>query len=148
MAHRRRLGLLLPAQYHSAATASVPAWPGDDGGACGEVTTHVLAVKGLVEDNDGISVEGASVILEDRGWNPGDVLGSGTTDENGVFQLDNLTVTGVEDCWGTMLDYVLVAEKGEARAEKEINTQLYNAVIDDSGMADVSAFPIVLGAGD
>ena len=116
----------------------------DDQGACGSVSTEIMAVRGIVEREDGAPLEGVSVLLEDRGWNPGTTLGASTTDEEGRFLLENLTITDVENCWGSMLDYVLVASQGAQTAEKEINTQLYNAIIDASMEADVSSFPIVL----
>ena len=39
----------------------------DDGGACGEITTHQLSVSGLVHTADGQTVAAADVRLEDRG---------------------------------------------------------------------------------
>lgn len=120
----------------------------DDPGACGAVSTEIMAVRGIVETDGGIGIEGVTVILEDRGWNPGTTLGTVTTDEEGMFFLENLTITDVENCWGSMLDYVLVASLDAQTAEKEINTQLYNAIIDSSLEADVSAFPLVLSDSD
>ena len=120
----------------------------DDQGACGEVSTQTMIVRGLVENSQGVGLEGISVILEDRGWNPGTTLGTATTDAQGAFVLENLTITDVENCWGSLLDYVLVATQADNAAEKEINTQLYNSIIDGSLDADVSAIPLVLSAGN
>jgi len=114
------------------------------GGACGAVTEHVMEVAGLVEDSAGNVVIAANVRLEDRGWEPGTVLGEGITDSGGSFSLTELNVTGVEDCWGVLLDYVLVAESNGKTGEKQINHQLFNAVVDGSMNADLSSFPIVI----
>ena len=120
----------------------------DDGGACGDVTTHSLAVTGRVELSSGDPADTVDVWLEDRGWNPGTTLGQGTTDSSGAFTLENLTITGVEDCWATLLDYVIVSESEGLRGEKEINHQLYNAIEAGEEVADVSALPIVLESSD
>ena len=132
----------------AACGSSDPTDTGDtDGqGACGEVSTEVMSVRGLVEDEQGLGFEGVTVRLEDRGWNPGATLGTAITDGQGQFVLEEVTITDVENCWGSMLDYVLVATHEESTAEKEINTQLYNAILDASLEADVSAIPLVLSS--
>ena len=58
--------------------------------------------------------------------------------------MSSLAITSVEDCWGTLLDYVLVAESGELYGEKQVNQQLFNAIDDGSMSADASMFPIVV----
>lgn len=115
----------------------------DEGGACGSVSTHVLSVAGVVQFMDGTAASGVNVRLDDRGWNPGSVLAEGVSLE-GEFNLDSAEITSVEECWGTLLDYVLVASLEGYQGEKEINTQLFNAIRDGESTADVSAIPIVL----
>jgi hypothetical protein len=109
-------------------------------GACGEVDNFDASVFGMVTDG-GAPVEGATVVLEDRGWEPTTDMGSATTNAKGTFTINAPGLTSVEDCWGTLLDYVLVAEKGAKKGEKSINSQLHTAY-DTDGSADVSAFPV------
>ncbi len=116
----------------------------DDGGACGEISRHAVSVVGLVQTEDGAPAVASNVRLEDRGWEPGTVLGDSLAGDDGSFRLENAEITNVENCWGTLLDYVLVAESGELYGEKEINQQLYNAILDGESTADVSAIPIVV----
>lgn len=116
-----------------------------DGGACGDVSTHTLSLWGLVHDASGAPVQGASVRLEDRGWNDGDVLGEGTSGADGSFLLEDLEVTSVEDCWGTMLSYWVVAEEGERSGEEQVNVWLYTAIDEGSASADASTVPVVIG---
>jgi hypothetical protein len=115
----------------------------DTGGACGAVTTWNVTVIGAVEDAAG-AVSGASVRLEDRGWTIGDVLGDATTDADGRFTLEATGVTSVEGCWGTVLDYRLVAEEGGRSGEDKVNSALFDAIDSGSLEADVSEFPIQL----
>lgn len=114
-----------------------------DQGACGEVSEWVLTLHGAVEGPTG-AYEGATVVLEDRGWSPGTELGEATTGADGRFTMDGLQVTSVERCWGTLLDYVVVATDGDMSGEKGVNTYLYDAIDDGSLVADASAFPVDL----
>ena len=116
----------------------------DDGGACGEISTHTLSIVGLVERADGSPVVESVVRLEDRGWEPGTILGVAATEESGAFRIEAAQITSVENCWGTLLDYVLVAEAEDLSGEKEINQQLYNAIADGNDTADVSMIPITV----
>ena len=113
-------------------------------GACGAVSEHTMVVTGRVQGTDGEFLGAADIRLEDRGWEPGTVLGETTTDGDGSFELPDLEITGVEGCWGILLDYVLVAELEGLTGEKEINHQLFNAIEDGSLAVDVSAFPIMI----
>jgi hypothetical protein len=114
-----------------------------DPGACGEVTTHDVSVLGAVTSG-GAPAVGAAVRLEDRGWNVGDVLGEATTGADGTFTLAAASVTSVEDCWGTILDYALVGELGGEAGEMNVNTALFNAIEDGSLEADTRSFPVAL----
>jgi hypothetical protein len=116
----------------------------DVSGACGQVTTWDVTVRGKVVDADGAAVEGASVELEDRGWDPGTTLGEATTDVAGEFEFLAEAVTSVEDCWGTILNYVLVAEQGELSGERGLNTPLYNAISDGDLVVDITESPVAL----
>ena len=118
----------------------------DQQGACGEVTVHSLNVSGLVLMSDGSAVgaSGVTVSLEDRGWNPGEVLAQVQTNEDGEFLLAEAAVTSVVDCWGTLLNYVVVAESALGRAEKEVNTALFNAIRDGESTVDLRDVPLLL----
>lgn len=96
-------------------------------GACGDVTEHTLDVVVSVVDAGGAPVEGAAVALEETAWEPG-VLGTASTDATGSADLGTLTLTSVEDCWGTVLDYRLTVSSGELSVEEGVNSSLYAAV--------------------
>lgn len=116
----------------------------DTNGACGAVSEHDVDVLGVVHDLEAEPVEGVNVQLEDRGWSPGTILGTAVTSVSGQFEISGATITDVEDCWGTLLDYVLVASDGSRTGEKAINTQLFNTIADGESVANVEAIPIVL----
>jgi len=114
---------------------------GENSGACGETTRWDIKVVGAVS-RQGQPVEGASVELEDRGYNTGDILGSGLTDAEGVFEFDATEVVSVEDCWGTLLNYYVVAEFEAFSGEKKANTYLHTAIYNESYEADMRGFPV------
>jgi hypothetical protein len=116
---------------------------GDSNGQCGDVTTWDVTIAGAVEDASG-PVGGAAVRLEDRAWNTDDVLGEATTEVDGSFSLDAKSVTSVEGCWGTVLDYRIVAEEGGRTGETKVNSALFDAIDSGSLEADISDFPILI----
>jgi hypothetical protein len=116
---------------------------GETKGACGEVTEWDITVYGVVT-LDGDLVEGASIELEDRGYNLGTILGSGISDANGEFEFLAAQVVSVEDCWGTLLNYYLNAESGDLFGEKKVNTYLHTAIYDETLEADIRGFPVKL----
>jgi len=113
-------------------------------GACGEVSTWDVEVRGMVVDTEEVAVHGAAVQLEDRGWEAGTVLGTATTDDDGLFTLGATGVTSVEGCWGTVLDYVLVATEGGRTGSKDVNSHLFHAIDGGTLVADISTFPLVI----
>ncbi|MFT7520111.1 MAG: hypothetical protein ACI9MC_002255 [Kiritimatiellia bacterium] len=113
-------------------------------GACGEVTEHVVAVRAKVLDSEASPVIGALVEVQDRGWDPGTVLGSGLTNASGEVHLVDLNVTSVEDCWGTLLDYYVVATLDDRTAEKQVNSALFSAIDGGTLEADLRSTPIEL----
>ena len=120
----------------------------EDDGACGEVSAWDVTVRGAVVDGSGGPVAGAAVRLDDMGWNPGTTLGDGTTDGSGAFEFLADDVTSVDGCWGTLLDYVVRAELGDAAAERDVNTPLYNAIQDGTRVMDITGAPLELDAED
>lgn len=117
---------------------------GGRGGACGDVTEHDLRLRGRVLQ-DGAPVQGADVRLEERAWHPGSkVFGAAVTDAGGAFVFDAPGVVSVEDCWGTVLDYVLVAVRGDARVEDPVNSSLFGAITDGVDTVDLTNFPLEL----
>lgn len=123
-------------------TATTPTDTAPPRGACGEITVWDLWLKGKVLDRTGRPALGASVRLEDRGWAPVTVLGTTTTDAQGLFELPITGLTSVEDCWATLLDYVAVAERGTEVGEADVNTELFNAIQSGTLVADRTLFPI------
>jgi hypothetical protein len=115
-----------------------------DDGACGEVHTHDLDVRAAFEDVSGAPIEAARVSLEERNWAPGR-LGEGLTDADGTVSFAATDVTDVEGCWGSALDYWLVADAdGFATLEETMNSNLYNAIADGSLVADLRATPLIM----
>jgi hypothetical protein len=111
---------------------------------CGTATIHSVAVAFAVVDASGNGVSNLEVRLEDRAWEPG-VLGTGQTDGNGLGELLADPVTDLPGCWGTMLNYVVVAADPSgyyADAEKPVNSYLFGAISDGSNQADLTAFPM------
>ena len=115
---------------------------GSLGGACGAVTSWDLAVIATVEEG-GVPVSDALVTLEDRGWEPITILGEAVSAVDGSFHLEAEGVTAVEGCWGSLLDYVVVAEHGDRRGERRVNQALYRAIEDGTLEADLGV-PITL----
>ena len=113
-------------------------------GACGDVSEHTVVLLAKVVDGEDAPVDGATVEVVDRGWEPGTVLGTGATDASGEVEIGGLEVTSVEDCWGTLLDYYLVVSLDEREAEKQINPALFNAIDGGSGRADIRSTPVTL----
>jgi len=113
-------------------------------GQCGDVSHWDLHIEGAVVDWQERPFEGIDVELQDRGWNPGTVMGTATTDADGMYAFDVSQLTSVEDCWGTLLDYVLVGTDGDLVAEEGVNPQLYNAIVDGSLEVDLYTVPLVL----
>ena len=115
-----------------------------DEGACGEVRTHDLEVRAAFEDASGAPLSGVRVSLEERNWAPG-TLGEGSTTADGTVSFVAPGVTDVEGCWGSALDYWLVAEAdGYATLEETMNSNLYNAIDDGSLVADLRATPLIM----
>lgn len=113
--------------------------------ACGETTYHDLTVLGRVEDSAGQPAVGALVRLEERGYSPTVTnLGEATVDVYGQFELSAPGLVSVEDCWGILLDYVLVGELGNERGEEGVNPTLLNAILDETLIADRGNTPLVL----
>ena len=110
-------------------------------GACGETTRWDIEVIGAVTNGEG-PVEGAEVRLEERNYNAGTVHGTSVTDSDGEFVIAAIDVVSVEDCWGTLLDYHVVAESGDEIGEKKANTYLHTAIYNESLSADMRGFPV------
>lgn len=117
--------------------------PTDPQGACGDPVLYDLTVLGVVIGPTGDPSPGAHVVLEDRAWTVGDILGEAYTDTDGVFSLAVADLTSLEDCWG-LLGYYIEADKGTFYTERGINNQLFNAIMDASFVTDLSLFPLVL----
>lgn len=110
-------------------------------GACGAVSTHVVTVRAKVLVG-GQPAAGLRVYLDDRGWEMKSV-GEGNTGANGEVEFVADPVTSVENCWGTVLNYWIVAENTDgSTVEDDMNTELFNAIDDGSLVSDVTGFPL------
>ncbi len=120
---------------------------GDPSGQCGEVTTHDMVLRVAVQEGDR-PARGVDVWLEDRGWAPGTIMATGVTNDEGQVTMDIDQLTSVEDCWSSLLDYVIVAEDGDLYAERGISTPLYNAILNtpapDIPEVDLTGTPLLL----
>ncbi len=122
-----------PETAHTADTdptdTGLPLDTGEPEGACGDVTTWNVVLTGTVEDAVGNPLVGAEITLEDRGWMPTTVLATDISDGYGAFALDVVGLTSVENCWGTLLDYVVIGSTSEGRVgEDDVNPSLFDAV--------------------
>ena len=132
-----------PAPTTPTAETDEPDEPPDS--ACGDVTLHNLTIVGRVRGVNGAAAEGANVVLEERNYFPTlTVMGKGVTDATGTFQFDVVDLVAVEDCWGVLVDYVIVAERGKERGEEGINPSLSNAVYTGSSTVDLTSLPVVM----
>jgi hypothetical protein len=115
-------------------------------GACGDPISVDLVVRARVVDAAGEGVPDIRLAVEDRAWNLGD-LGEAQSQEDGSAAIGAQGVTDLPGCWGTMLDYYLVADDPSgvwSPAEDAINSWLYNAISDGSYEADMTDFPLTL----
>lgn len=117
----------------------------DPGGLCGDVTTWDVSFSGLVTAAAGGAAAGAQVWVEERAYSAETVIyGSGTTAGNGLFTIDLDQIVSVQDCWGIVLDYYVVAQQGNATVERGINPVLFSAIDNGTLEADISAIPLQL----
>jgi hypothetical protein len=120
---------------------------GHDGVDCGEPSTWDVEVTAMVVSaDDGRPLEGIEVSLDDRGWED-EVLGTGTTARNGRVTFTAEGVTSLPNCWGTVLNYWLVATDPADTTrvvEDDMNTELYNAIDGGTLATDVSDRPLEL----
>lgn len=119
----------------------------NDGGVeCGDPVAYDVEITAKVLDEAGRPAPGIDVLLDDRGWEYA-FLGDGQTDARGMVTFTARGVTALDGCWGTVLNYWLVAidpTDHDRTAEDDMNTELYNAIDDGSLVTDVSDFPLEL----
>ena len=95
-------------------------------------------VSGTVVEPNGTPVNNAEVRLEDRGWNPSvTTMGAGQTNAQGRYDFEVPELIDVEDCWGVLLNYYIVAERGPAFGEDDVNPSLLAAINDQSLVANL-----------
>ncbi len=113
-------------------------------GACGEVTDdHAIRIEGMVTLSD-LPAVGADVLLTERLWTPGMVHGTASVGADGRFSLDATDIVSVEDCWGTVLDYVLEARLDQLVGERDANAVLLPAIAAGDDVVDITEQPITL----
>jgi hypothetical protein len=115
---------------------------GEPSGACGEVTSFDVTIRGHVEDAAGAPVAFADVWIEERNWDPGE-KGRGRSDAAGQFAIDGRDLPVVEDCWGLATQYWIVGEKDELTGEWPATRILIPAYA-SGGDADMGGLPLVL----
>lgn len=119
----------------------------EDDGACGEFSTWDLEVAAKVEDARGAPLAGMRVYLDDLATSD-PLLGEGETDAQGEVRFATPGVEFAEGCVGTLFDYKLIAEDPGgvyAEASNDMNSNLYNATLDGTLVADVRGVPLVMG---
>lgn len=122
-------------------TESAPDTDENEGSGCGEVSSFDVTIVAKVTAG-GRPASGYRVFLDDRGWNYTS-LGEGTTDASGEVSFVATGVTSVENCWGTVLNYWVVAEDADGnQVEDDMNNELFNAIDDGSLVADVTSRPL------
>lgn len=118
----------------------------DNPGACDAIEVYDFTVLARVEWQ-GNPAAGVDVYMEDRGWAPGDILGTAVSGGLGEVALQAFGVTMLEGC--PVIDYWLVARAEDAAgvallAENGLNANLYGAVDDESFEVDLTDFPLEL----
>lgn len=122
---------------------------GDSGHAgvdCGEASIHDIEVTAMVTSGGRAPAEGIEVVLDDRGWTDSE-LGSGLTGADGKVTFTAVGVTSLPNCWGTVLDYWLVATDpadASRTVEDDMNTELFNAIDGGTLATDTSDRPLEL----
>lgn len=116
----------------------------DPVGACGDVSTIDVVIRGGVRDQDENRVPDAYVALEERNWAPGTIHGESETDGNGEFVLEARDLPVVEGCWGTAVQFWLVGDKGDLAGEKPMNSPIVSAYNDGTLDVDLGSFPLIL----
>jgi hypothetical protein len=118
---------------------------GHNGVDCGEATTYDIAITAMVVEG-ARPAAGIEVVLDDRGWTQSE-LGVGTTGSDGKVTFTAVGVTSLPNCWGTVLDYWLVATDpadASRTAEDGVNSSLYNAIDGGTLETDVTDWPLEL----
>ncbi|MEQ1567570.1 MAG: hypothetical protein ABMA64_18150 [Myxococcota bacterium] len=114
-------------------------------GQCGSITRHDVTIRGGVRTPGGGAAIGAEVWLEERNYDITDkVYGATTTNDEGRFEFVATQVVAPENCWGTLVDYRLMATMPGAAAESLVNDSLFHAVTDGTLLVDVTNTPLVL----
>jgi hypothetical protein len=118
----------------------------DPPGACDSIATYDFTILATVQWN-GAPAAGVDAWMEDRGWSPGDILGTAVSGGLGEIEIAAPGVTMLVGC--PVIDYWLVAEavdgSGETlRAENGLNANLYGALDDESFVVDLTDFPLDL----
>ncbi len=118
----------------------------DDNGACGEWSSYDMEVVAKVEDPSGRPLGDIRVYLDDLATGDG-ALGEGITGADGETRFSTPGVEFAEDCMGTLFDYRIIAEdpsEAYTEASDDMNSNLYNATLDGSFVADVRNVPLVM----
>lgn len=122
---------------------------GDDGkhGACGAQHDEDFTIRAAAVDAGGTPLADMTITLSDDTTH--DDFGGGTTNSKGIAEFSAAGVLVIDDCWGTAVDYHIHGSDptgGHADAVDDMNTELHNALNDGTMVADVTDFPLEMGA--
>jgi hypothetical protein len=107
---------------------------GSGGSDCGEVTYWNLQIYGLVHSVGGQPLASAHVVLKDRVWSPGSILGETATLGNGRFELNVLGVPSPELCWDILAYYVEADDHGTQYGEVPLSDLLQSEIEEAAAM--------------
>lgn len=126
-------------------SGTAPVDSDEHGVECGDPEVFDVQITAKVLSG-GKPAEGIEVALDDRGYT-GDILGSGLTARNGEVTFTAVGVTSLANCWGTVLNYWVVATDPadtSRTAEDDMNTELHSAIDGGSLETDITDFPLEL----
>lgn len=122
---------------------------GDDGssdcdGEVERIEGLTMSFSGLVQDEDGSPVEGASVRLrDDAGVPPGD-LATATTGADGAFSMVSNDITAWPGCWAVLSDYRIRARLDDVEGEIPVTKDIGEAWLRDEVAVPLEDKPIIL----
>jgi hypothetical protein len=125
----------------------------DDGGTtdtdvvtpwdCADPVYFDASFRGRVT-RDGAPAAGADVRIEERNWAPGTVHGSGTSNEQGTFDIPATEMPIVEGCWGWATGFFVVAEQDGLSDDWPVNAVVTSAWIADESVITLEGFSLEL----
>jgi len=110
---------------------------------CEDPVYFDASFRGRVTRN-GAPASGAEVRVEERNWAPGTVHGTGTSNEQGMFDFPATGMPIVEGCWGWATGFFVVAEQDDLSDEWPVNSILTSAWIEHKDVVLLEGFSLEL----